>query len=131
MRRIGIALWLLTYATQSWALIQIRTEVETEGQKISPSVILAEDTWAEVETDTLALRFRVSKTAPDRVAVQAEIARNDAGVTTMLGKPNITTKWDEAAEIASLEDDGSLRYRLKVVPSVLGAPPAVDTRNSR
>jgi hypothetical protein len=114
----AIALTFTLFTSSAFALVQLKTELETESEKISPSVITSEDTWAEVETDSLLMRLKAS-VAGEKARIDAEISRKEGGKMVFLGRPTLIVRWDDSAQAAVSNEDGGLVFRLRVVPSQL------------
>jgi hypothetical protein len=118
------ALCFFAFSQTGWTLIQLRTEIETDGEKLSPTLIVNENEWSAVETDTLNLKLKVTRDSAERAIIQADIQRTEGGKTVLHAKPTIATRWDKSAEIESRKDDGNLLYRLSITPSILPEMPA-------
>lgn len=126
-------LLLLLSAITAWpaiAAVQLKVEFQCGEKTVSPSVTLEEGAWADISQDDLLIRLTAKGHGDNAVRVKTEIARLQGTEIELLGNPAFVTKWDEAAEIEMKEEDGTLRYRLKVTPSLLLPPPlAADDIN--
>ena len=116
MRYLLLGLFL---TSPLFAAIHLKTELDTGKKQYSPSVTVNDGAWADLQQDDVLLRVSAEPVDEDAVKIRTEIARLKGTEITLLGKPALITKWNEAAEIQVEEEDGSLRYRLRITPTSL------------
>lgn len=124
MRKIIYSLFFL--ATPLSAEVTLKTEIQYGEKSYSPAVSLKEGEWADLSQDDILLRLNAKGHGDTAVRIKTELARIQGTEIEMIGNPALITKWEEPAEIEVKEEDGTLRYRLKVTPSL--AMPTLDLK---
>ena len=112
--RIGIATIALAVAlgVASKAAIELKTEVETGGEKkISKTFTLEDGQSIALKSGDLTVRIRAELQSDETIKVMAEIIK-----TNTIGKPSLKAKWNQTAQITVLGDDKKVAYKISVTP---------------
>ena len=69
--------------------------------------------WAEISSNDVTLKVNLFQPSPSKYAITTEIVKKEV----VLGKPIIVTKLGRTEEVEEKNEDGSLKFRLKVTPT--------------
>ena len=106
------------FSVSAFASITLRTDIELAGGvKASPVVRMKEAMPATITQDQVTLKVVATGEGKDAVKVVAEVFKRDKGTDQFVGKATLIAPWEQPTEVSIKEDDGRLKYRIRVIPS--------------